>query len=301
MVRMHQSLQRKITRIVDTPVRFSKKDECFVVEGRRKHGLTKFLASLVPVPFGKKEDAPGAVVVAAVPVCIEQFRGSVMVQCGCCRSSVASLRAKGDEFAARLNAEKNLDKVHGMVVDHQLELYTKLGRDALFQLNQIIDPCVGTMIEQFDKNDWTVIGAQVPIFDKESDVATAIDVLATDRATRKRLFLIEVKASRPGRSQDDNYERVRGILKRTALRELPQSYHARHQLQLLFMQQTLEREMHVTPDRSVVMRVSPGTVRTYDLAQEFSRRAGDIMRAVGECQKRKKRPKKKRAAPKAKK
>lgn len=286
MTALHASLLDKLARICAVPVTFSNEHKCFVYNGVRKHGLTKLLASLVPVPRSKRT-AKEQIESGVVDVQVHRPAGFVLRKCGHCDDAVKSMRkldAERFSIAKRLRSERDGDRAHGLVVDYQLTVYVKRGRAALFNMCAVVDPCVGTLIEFLDANGWCLIATQVPIYDDRIDIATAIDLLATDRATRRQMFLIETKASAANRNKDDNndsnYERVRGELRCGALRGMPQSYYARHQMQLLCMNDAVERQCGFRFDKSMVLRVSPGVVRTYPLAAQFIARRDDIAQAL---------------------
>lgn len=277
-------LKRKLAVLQSGVVRFDSQQKCFVVNGRRKRGLTKLLKHLVPVPRCARlaslsaDDAIGE---------RAEFRGRLLQRCGYCTDAVRLARSRNaDEcsLAERLDSERNNDRAHGLVIDHQIELLVRYGRRGLFQRVGIVDPCVGTLIEQLDALNWSVVGSQVPVYQHSSDVATAIDLLATDRATRSKLHLIEIKASCASRQAADNrenYERVRGKLSRSILRGLPQSYYGRHQLQLLAMNEMVREQCKFEFDSASVWRVSPGVVVRYRLTRQFAVRANDLRLALG--------------------
>lgn len=289
MCRLHPELAVKLKALLSAAVVWNAELQCFVVDGVCKQGLTKLLAALMPVPRSKNQSADDDSSDAAVDVAVQRFGGSVLRRCGTCDETLKWLRSLDPlkyRIARRLRAEKDADKAHGIAVDYQLELYVRKGRAALFSQCLVVDPCVGTLLEQLDANEWSLIAAQVPIYDALSDKTTAIDLLATDKATRRELYLLEVKASRrTARDSNLNYERVRGTLKRSVLRGLPQSYLARAQMQLLWMNDSVERRFKFGFNKSLIMRVSPGVVRSYPLAAQFKARRADVAKAVEEYKK----------------
>jgi hypothetical protein len=277
-------LRRKLSALQSAPVGFDSEQKCFVVNGKRKRGLTKLLKHLVPVPRCARIES-----LVAPEQHIDgqqaQFAGRLLARCGHCRDAVRLARTRSaDEcsLAERLDSERNFDRAHGLVIDHQIDLLVRHGRRGLFQRVGIVDPCVGTLIEQLDALSWSVVGSQVPVYQRSTDLATAIDLLATDRATRSQLHLIEIKASlRQSTDSRDNYERVRGMLSRSILRGLPQSYYSRHQLQLLTMNEMVHEQCSFRFDSASVWRVLPGTVVRYKLAKRFARRVNDLRLALG--------------------
>jgi len=284
MLSFHSELRDKLDKLRSIGVKFDSSAQCFVVGRHKKRGLTKFLRQLVPVPRSARLSA--CVGSSAESTGVEaSFCGSAVLQrCGYCKSAVKAARAATETaLAQRLAKERNVDKAHGLVIDYQIELLVRYGRRRLFELVSVVDPCVGTLIEQLDALQWSVVATQVPIYQPSTDVATAIDLLATDKRTRRQLHLIEIKASSAARQSADNrsnYERVRGRLSRSILSGLPQSYYAQHQLQLLVMEQTVVEQCDFRFDSACVLRLSPGMAVRYPLAEQFRQRANHIQTAL---------------------
>lgn len=288
MNNLHASLRSKLAALRAAPVQFSSEHECFVVDGVKKCGITQLLSELVQVPRAARVEQS----VEQVDVSVARFKDTVVGQCGHCDTAVRWMRSlTTSSIAARLARERSVDKAHGIVVDHQIELYVRKGREALFRTCRVVDPCVGTLLAQLDANGWSIVGTQVPIYHPGTDCATAIDVFVTDRDTRRQLILLEVKAIRGKRvvadRNDVSYVHARGVLKRSVLKGIDQSYYSRHQLQLLLMNDAVRTQFAFDFDRSMVMRVSPGIVRTYPLSPRFARRRTDIVEAISQRKKRK--------------
>jgi hypothetical protein len=130
---------------------------------------------------------------------------------------------------------------------------------------------------------WAIVATQMPLYSAEMDVATAFDLVATDRATRTKMFLLEVKATLSTVDLARNsfqYERLRGRLQRTTLRSMPLSFYSRNQVQLFCMLQMVRAQHGFAFDSAVITRVSPGTVRVYPLNEYYSERAKNIIRAI---------------------
>jgi len=294
---LSSELREKLARLRGAPVAFDSVRQCFV-DARsnvRKRGLTRVLAQLLPVPFDKLDDETEAALTRrartskydpATHVETRHFdRGATLQRCGSCAGALRFLRASALSVAPRLRAERNDDKAHGVAVDYQLSLYVRRGRSALFDAcGAFVDPCVGTVLEQCDAMGWALVATQVPVYSAAMDVATAIDLLATDRATRRQLFLIELKASR-GRDAvaraNMQYERLRGRLQRTTLRGFPLSYYSRHQVQLFCMDEMVRSAHDFGFDDALVLRVAPGVARLYRLNPYYGERAKRIVRAIG--------------------
>lgn len=267
-------------------------------------GLTRILAKLIPVPLDRLDDKALAQSEARTlkprrskndPLpnpAIERYSGVVLARCADCQAACEWTRdnAPSERVREQLRDERNSDRAHGSVVDYQLRLYIQCqSRERFFQNCPFVDPCVGTLIEAFDKRGWALVATQMPLYSSEMGVATAFDLVATDRATKTKLFLIEIKATRGLRSgsQDEfwrnntQYERLRGRLSRTTLRGMPLSFYSRHQVQLFCILHMARTEHQFTFDRAVVMRVSPGIARVYELNDYYEERARSIVRAIG--------------------
>lgn len=276
-------------------VEFDSVRKCFVhrVTGKPRPGLTKILAHLVPVPRDTLDDNDEAfdMPVSKKPrksrndpdasSVVSNYAGPIMAQCGGCNTAIAWAKAQ-PALVDKLKEVKNNDKVHGMVVDYQMTIYARRGRAGLFQTCAIVDPCVGTLLEYFDSVGQAVVGTQLPIYSEKLGVATAIDVLATDKETKSKLYLVEIKATRTEEVERNNrqYERLRGRLQRTTLRGLPLSYCMRHKLQLFSMRHIVQEAHGFAFDDAFILRVSPGVVRKYTLNEYHEQRAPQIVRAI---------------------
>jgi hypothetical protein len=297
MSALSDELRDKLARLRAGRVSFDPARQCLVdsADGARKRGLTRVLAQLLPVPFDKLDDETEAALTRRARtskydpetrVEVRRFEsGATLRRCGSCDGALRFLRASKLSVGARLRAEPNGDKAHGVAVDYQLSLYVRRGRAALFKVcGAFVDPCVGTVLEQCDALGWALVATQVPVYSSAMDIATAIDLLATDRATRTKLYLIELKASR-GRDAvaraNLQYERLRGRLQRTTLRGFPLSYYSRHQMQLFCMDEMVRSAHDFRFDGALVMRVAPGVSRLYRLNEYYSERAKRIVRAIG--------------------
>jgi len=289
MTKLTKELRAKLRKLRGGGARFDKSAACFTSERasdgswRKLHGLTKTLASLVPVPrvfagagaSRRTLNGPAAryAPADAASECAN-FSGRTMARCGTCRAAVRAAREQRPELA-----REGAAKVHGIVVDEQLTAYIGGGRRALFA-HGVVDPCVGTLLEFFDRRGWALVASQVPLMSASMNVATACDLLATDRATRRALHLIEIKTAF---AQDDtlhNYEERRGYLTRSDLRGMPLSFYARHQTQLCCMRHAALESSGVEFDSALLVRVSPGVVRAYELHDWWRRRSARIANAV---------------------
>lgn len=303
MVKLSKELRDKLRALRRGPARFDTQAQCFTIDGQRKHGLTKTLRSLVPVPrvfeserarretFGGRAPRYRCPPETRARAHITRFAGATMRRCGTCKTALAAAALRNDALAKRLH-ECRGPRAHGVLVDEQLAVYVARGREALFREFAVVDPCVGTLLEHFDARGWALVATQVPLASPTMNVVTACDLLATDRRTRTQLHLIEIKATRnaaPTRPQskdnenecdDEAYEEERGCLTRSDLRGMPLSFYARHQTQLCCMQHAALETCATRFDSCVLVRVAPGVVSSYDLNAWWERRSKRIANAV---------------------
>lgn len=275
-MKLSKKLMAQMSLVRGEPLRFDAERRCFVhtVSGRTKRGLTKMLARMLPVPQAVGEPAHGSEPEKRVGT----FTGSTVSACHTCKAAMVEAKQRGGERAVR---ERNSDRAHGAVVDEQLAIYAAHGREALFRKCAAVDPCVGALIEQLDAEGLVAFASQTPVHSEQLGCATAIDLLATDRARGEQLVLIEVKATRAMTAESvREYEAARGMMTRGALKGIPLSYYARHQTQLLCMQQMLALEYGIKVDRARVMRVAPGVVHTYPLARHIVERGTALAGAI---------------------
>ena len=267
-----ETLRKRLSLLqTDSGVRFDRARKCFVdCNGRRVRGITRILEQLIPVAGDTatirrsraRQSKNDAVIVPRV----ERFAGRTMARCSTC--AVALEHARQSQYADKIFCGETDDaKAHGMLVDYQLTIYAERGgRDAMFRRCVFVDPCVATLLEQLDRMHWTIVATQLPLYSASMDAATACDLICTDLATRVEMNLIEVKASMKNTQESsDNYVRIRGRNKGTALRGIPQSYLSRHQGQLLCTNHMVKQKFGFQFENSCIMRVSPGLVHTFDL------------------------------------
>ena len=299
MPQLSGSLTAKLAQLRAAPVRFSESNQCFVLAGKRVRGLTEILSHLVTVPKVRRQ--ADTIVDEPIVAEIAKHKGALVRQCGHCDAVVKWAKNTTDvpTLALRLRDEKNTDRAHGIVVDYQLSLYVRLGWTEMKAKCRTIDPCVGTLIEALASKGLALIAAQTPIYDPRTGLATAIDGLITDLATRRKLIILELKSVRSkrvkGAESDLNYECARGITLRGPLAGLEQSYLMRHQLQLLAMCDSVKANFPFKFDNAMLLRVSPGIVRSYKLAPRVAKRAANLIEAIALETGKKKRKSKKRA------
>jgi hypothetical protein len=276
-MKLSAKLRAQMNKLSASSVHFDEKKRCFVdkPQGKKKRGLTKMLSRMLPVPQTATAERKSSHVTTKRT---GRFHGAVVARCTTCDSAVSVAKAKKNKLGARLTRERNPDKAHGVLVDEQLQIYVRDGRAGLFKKFKSVDPCVGTLLEQLDAEGLVLIGSQIPIYCAQIDIATAIDLLATDRAKREKLVLIEIKATRTG--TDIDYELEHGVMSRGAMTGLPLSYYGRHQTQLLCMQQMLQREHGIEVTEARVMRLLPGCVYTYKLDSKWYARRDRLFVAI---------------------
>lgn len=285
---LDDELKAKLALLRSAPIEFSPEQQCFVLDGRRRPGLTKILTNLLPVPRARRQ--ADNVVDSARVATIAKYRGNMIGSCSTCDAAVrwgrSVTEAECSTLAAHVKGERNADRAHGIIVDYQLALYVRCGWRGLLNKCRVVDPCVGTLLEHLETRGLSLIAAQTPIYDARTGVATAIDGLVTDRETRRQLIALELKIIRArrvrGAENDANYECVRGVITRGPLRGLGQSYLMRHQLQLLSMCDAVASSFPFKFDGALLLRVSPGTVRSYKLMPDVSKRATDLVDAIGD-------------------
>ena len=168
---------------------------------------------------------------------------------------------------------------HGSEVDRLLRLYVQMGsRERFVATFDNVDPCVGTLIDYFDAHGEAIVASQVPLYSDELNIATSLDVLLTDRATRSQLCVYEVKASQS--SDDRGYVKLRDRKRVGASRGQAISYHNTHQVQLWCQHHMLTKRLGEPPDAAAVLRVSPGLVRKYPLSTYYHERAQKLLRSL---------------------
>jgi hypothetical protein len=330
-------LLRKLALLGQSPVRFDGESGAFVdkATGVRRRGLTRLLAQLVPVPNDTLDSAEVAAAESrslkprrskydpAPEPLLSSYSGELVSRCASCSEAhrYMAQNAPSTSVRDRLAAEIHPDIAHGLVVDAQLELYVRCGsRSAFFRQCAVVDPCVGTLLAHFDASGISIVATQLPLYSATMGVATQFDIVLTDRATRTRLILGEIKATRGAALSrralvssggggggtrttgalaaltaanqasvaaaaalnrgNLQYERLRGRLTRTTLRGMPLSYYSRHQIQLFCMLDMVQTTQGFTFDEAAVFRVSPGVVRTYPLNPYYVERAATIVRAI---------------------
>jgi hypothetical protein len=247
----------------------------FEYRGRRRLGLTRILRASFPVA-----DLPG-----------DETQVRRRARAGGARNvlpahlirSVSSphFSLRPEPRTAETCGGRHLsDMQHGQRVDEQLAYAVAHGTRAFnAHYGDTRDPCVLNLLVYLRQElRWEPLTCQLNLCVRSlGGFCTAIDLLCTDAATRTHLHVVEVKATRHGEHSQSHYERVTGY-GAGALRQLPLSYYAQHQLQLWAMVHGVERDAHVVVDKAVVLRTSPSRVTCYPLNAYFRQQANALER-----------------------
>lgn len=201
-------------------------------------------------------------------------------------------------------------KAHGRLVDYQFECFVKMDWSEFCNACPTIDPCVATGLEVIKRRRWVLVAAQVCIYNAATNLATAIDLIATDqkssgkgaskkaRKTEKvaRLHLIEIKA-RSSCNDVDAYYYGLGKVKTGPFADERLAYYTIDQTQLLFMRETVHFMCTVRYGKDIpegrpnatrnvrfatatVLRIQPGLARWFDLSTSIVSRYDAILRAM---------------------
>lgn len=211
----------------------------FVVDGRRRQGLTRRIGGALRVPLHRR------------------------ATCAACQRGVVHRRRASSRSA----------REHGVRVDRELVAYAE-GCGA----TNAFDATTRSIIDYVERvRGWRVARAQVPIYVRALDVATAIDLVCVDRD--ERVHLVEVKATRADSGMTHAcYEApAPSVLARGALRGLERTRYAAHQLQAWAMRRAL-LDMDVDVASTSVVRADAHVVAAYPLSEWFIER-DDALRA----------------------
>lgn len=171
---------------------------------------------------------------------------------------------------------------HGHIVDTDICRHVKTGRP-------VRDPCARRLLDYVrDVLAWVPVAAQVPVFSPELGVATAIDLVCTDAATRTKLYLVEIKSTRQRAASrtmlDACYRVSAGVAgggKRSTdawVRSLAMSQYMQHQLQLWAMTHVVQQEMGIAIDQAVVLRTTRNHgVYAYPLGPQLGQHADGLV------------------------
>lgn len=292
------TVQAALHALALAPIEFSPDDECYVLPGiGKKRGLTKILNALIPVPHGELDDEvptkkarrskndpkPDRRVWRATPDTNRYLRRAVAQ----CRDAVGGCQLDqfgDDEGRAGIGAAYH--KRHGSLVDEQIKLRVAHGSAALDArdsgaMRGGLDPCTATLLDFVAARGRRIVAAQVPLYSKEMDVATAFDIM-TDDGTVYEIKSNAVATPDAIARSDKSYETPRARLTRTALRGAPCSQYTRGQVQLYVTCAMIAEMTGWQPPGAAVLRVSPGVVREYPLNAWFKERADKFRRAFAQ-------------------
>lgn len=197
--------------------------------------------------------------------------------CHSCQGTRATtlVAGTGTGFAPRAHARVCAGAspiAHGALVDAQLAEYAADAGAFVERYGRAgADPCVYAVLEYVhERRGWTIVAAQVPLAVPSLNVATAIDLVCTDTATRTELHVLEIKASANSPAGWGVYEHAASAYGRTgALATVPRSRYALHQLQLWAMWRGLTRDARLDVTSATVVRVSPTELMAYPLHEWF--------------------------------
>jgi len=155
---------------------------------------------------------------------------------------------------------------HGSYVDRDVTAFVR-NKCTFRDMARSIDQCSLSLIVYLRSElGLELVATQVPMYSVRFRLATAIDLLCVDAATRSKLTVVEVKATRErGQWSSRCYTYARAPCSLPGLGSLDCSVYTQHQLQLWAMVRTLEREYHVTVDDAMVLRTNPDEVKHYPL------------------------------------
>lgn len=300
-----EDLRRTLKRLRDAPIRYSSEKEAFVlrVDDKTrvtKRGLTRVLKQVFPVPQSRGGDLdeedeahPRTVDVNnkprksrndPAPLRRLWWRRKTRLRCAldCKTSTLASSVDGMAPEAGRAGIGPMFNKRHGMLVDQQIRFLVEHGKHTAAACDLVVDPCVSTLWSYLHEQGLCIVATQVPLYSASLDIATALDVLCTDRATRTQLHLLEVKSTTFGADKDRSYVLARGRLTSSTARGTVLSYYVSHQLQLGVMthmlQEMLGEQGKLTSAR--VVRVSANCVSDYPLTPWFTERAKALLPAI---------------------
>jgi hypothetical protein len=289
-------LSTALKKLRASPIEYSESNKVFMLRTDAttripKRGLTTVLADVFPVPFVAKDESD------TVQPKTKKARRSAgdpkpefnvwhRVKCRTpsaltCKEATLHNHVFGvtDAFGMK-GFGPDFCKRHGMLVDQQLQYIVQNGYRMTSIVGMVLDPCVAALRDYFHENKLAPVASQVPLYSPELDIATALDVLCTDQATKSELHLCEVKSTTGNSADDDHYLRVRGRLVSSVARGTPLSFYVRHQMQLGVMDTMIHETLGRSPTSSAVLRVSPNCVRVYKLTPWFNERSKKLLPVI---------------------
>jgi hypothetical protein len=269
------------------PIKYSPTDKVFSLhingQNVKKRGLTRVLREVFPVPFScsgsrkrrrKSDNDP-------IPIRKIWHRSECKTEsANCCKDATLACKIEGlaDDFGSA-GFGPHFNRRHGITVDEQLKSMVKNGL-ANVARSSPLDPCVATLRDFLRVSGLCIVASQVPIYSADLDIATAFDIVCTDRATRSEMHLREVKATTSSAADDEHYTRVRGRLESSVARGTPLSYYVQHQLQLGVQENMIKEVLGRPPTSSSVLRISPNCVAEYPRSPWFEGRSAKLLPAL---------------------
>lgn len=296
----------------------------FWLGGSQKRGITAAVKALLPYDE-TNVDRETYQPYRPFPERVERYQNQGTPghhKSGCYAALLATVRllksAPGSEtlldaLTKGLRDMRGFPLAHGQLVDYQFECFVNLSWREFCNVCPVIDPCVATGLEVIKRKGWVLVAAQVAVYNERTDLASAIDLIATDdqadpvaseRRIRKaaspdaaNLYLIEVK-SRCSCNPHDDYYNGYGQIKTGVFAKERMSQYTRDQTQLLLLQKTVTtmcdvaeslkdvHRRHPRPTRtvrfkdSVVLRLEPGLGHCMSLSDSILARYNTITEAL---------------------
>ena len=243
----------------------------FRVNGKRMTGLTKRIARILPVPKHNARQCPSCR--------RKRSRAKLVHACGVTMHSSRSKKAR--RALAPIGAARRDDRLarcmgasaraHGSIVDRQLTALAAGTRVAP------LDGCTASLLAYIHRRGWVLLATQLPMYSPTLGIATAIDLVCTDAATRTQCIVCEVKATRTHGLDSQLTDETCYTAARTTIDAFPASYYIQHQLQLFSMWYALHVEARVPVHAALVLRASPGGVDVYPLPSAWKRQPQPVL------------------------
>jgi len=251
----------------------------FIFEKKRRRGLTRVLAAAHSVPLHNRSTCEGCreqrkrKVDAAFAARVNGYSARV--------GPVFRRRGHPDLIVVRASSESTrpahcrgrTDAEHGTAVDADIERAVANGGRPVAQT----DPCALNLLAYLrDELEWQPVAAQVPLYSRRMNFATAIDLLCVGRRDG-RLHLVEIKTTRQLSAQSRACYHANRL---PHVKSPPMSRYAHHQLQLWAMHDIVSEEMGIALDESCVLRTSPTAVDRYPLHKFFRQNTDELRRRL---------------------
>jgi len=229
-------------------------------DGARRPGLAATLARRLPVPTHRRA------------ACLQCRRAAPTGTAVVLSTRARARAASAPNVAAARCHTRDGALAHGSLVDAQLVEFVR--DEAAFYARYGLaeaDACVYAFVRYVrEVRHWEFVAAQLPLSVPSLGVATAIDIVCTDAATRRELYVLELKASANEPAGWSVYEHAHSAYRRSgALGRVPRSRYSLHQLQLWGMWHGLSADAHLEVDGAYVVRVSPTAITAFPLHPWF--------------------------------